>query len=172
MVWNPESTLVWNPESRRLEYGIQRVEIQNPDAGIRNLDAGIRNPGSSWILLHRATSRCLCYDWSAYSSTQTKFCICSSVMAKNKTYISSSTVCFRGSHFTESCILSCLTVKHSLGYDLCIFIDKHVSITWSNHPVYTLISLLFKHLHSHRLLTEVAFLRFSNENHMGLLPGK
>ena len=55
MVWNPESTLVWNPESRRLESGIQRIEIQNPDAGIRNLEAGIRNPGPSWILLHRAT---------------------------------------------------------------------------------------------------------------------
>ena len=61
MVWKPESTLVWNPESRRLESGIQRVEIQNPDAGIRNLEAGIRNleagiqnPGPSWILLHRA----------------------------------------------------------------------------------------------------------------------
>ena len=54
MAWNPESTLVWNPESRRLESGIQRVEIQNPDAGIRNLKAGIRNPGPSWILLHRA----------------------------------------------------------------------------------------------------------------------
>ena len=40
MVWNPESTaLVWNPESRRLESGIQKVGIQNPDAGIRNLDA-------------------------------------------------------------------------------------------------------------------------------------
>ena len=54
MVWNPESTSVWNPESRRLESGIQRIEIQNPDAGIRNLEAGIRNPGLSWILLHRA----------------------------------------------------------------------------------------------------------------------
>ena len=54
MVWNPESTLVWNPESRRLESGIQRVEIQNPDAGIQNLEAGTRNPGPSWILLHRA----------------------------------------------------------------------------------------------------------------------
>ena len=32
MVWNPESTLVWNPESRRLESGIQRVEIQNPES--------------------------------------------------------------------------------------------------------------------------------------------
>ena len=47
MVWNPKSTLLWNPESSRLESGIQRVEIQNPDAGIRN-------PGPSWILLHRA----------------------------------------------------------------------------------------------------------------------
>ena len=55
MVWNPKSTLVWNPESRRLESGIQRVEIQNPDAGIRNLEAGIRNPGPSWILLPRAS---------------------------------------------------------------------------------------------------------------------
>ena len=54
MVWNPESTLVWNPESRRLESGIQRVGIQNPDAGIRNLEAGIQNPGPSWILLHGA----------------------------------------------------------------------------------------------------------------------
>ena len=58
MVWNLESTLVWNPESRRLESGIQRVEIQN-------LEAGIRNPGPSWILLHRANSlsspsRCSC----------------------------------------------------------------------------------------------------------------
>ena len=53
--WNPESTMVWNPESRRLESGIQRVEIQNPDAGIRNLVAGIRNPGPSWILLHGAS---------------------------------------------------------------------------------------------------------------------
>ena len=54
MVWNPESTLVWNPESRRLESGIQRVEIQNPDAGIRTLEVGIQNPGPSWILLHGA----------------------------------------------------------------------------------------------------------------------
>ena len=38
-----------------MESGIQRVEIQNPDAGIRNLEAGIRNPGPSWILLHGAT---------------------------------------------------------------------------------------------------------------------
>ena len=38
MVWNPESTaFVWNPESRRWESGIQKVVIQNPDAGIRNL---------------------------------------------------------------------------------------------------------------------------------------
>ena len=43
MVWNPESTLVWNPESRRLESGIQRVEIQNPEAGIRNLGSGIQD---------------------------------------------------------------------------------------------------------------------------------
>ena len=56
MVWNLESTaLLWNPESRRLESWIQRVEIQNPDAGIRNLEAGIRNPEPSWILLHEAT---------------------------------------------------------------------------------------------------------------------
>ena len=55
MVWNPESTaLVWNPESRRLQSGIQRVGLQNPDAGIRNLEAGIRNAGPSWILLHGA----------------------------------------------------------------------------------------------------------------------
>ena len=39
----------WNPESRRLESGIQRV-------GIQNLEAGIRNPGPSWILLHGANS--------------------------------------------------------------------------------------------------------------------
>ena len=37
-----------------MESGIQRVEIQNPDAGIRNLEAGIQNPGPSWILLHGA----------------------------------------------------------------------------------------------------------------------
>ena len=59
MVWNLESTLVWNPESRRLESGIQRIEIQNPDAGIRNLEAGIRNLGPSWILLHRAIGESL-----------------------------------------------------------------------------------------------------------------
>ena len=46
--------MVWNPESRILESGIQKVGIQNPDAGIRNLEAGIRNPGPSWILLHGA----------------------------------------------------------------------------------------------------------------------
>ena len=68
MVWNPESTLVWNPESRRLESGIQRVGIQNPDAGIRNIEAGIRNPGPSWILLHRAPGwslRCPSPIWAA-----------------------------------------------------------------------------------------------------------
>ena len=54
MVWNPESTVVWNPESRSLESGIQRVGIQNPDAGIRNVEARIQNPGPSWILLHKA----------------------------------------------------------------------------------------------------------------------
>ena len=37
-----------------MESGIQKVGIQNPDAGIRNLEAGIRNPGPSWILLHGA----------------------------------------------------------------------------------------------------------------------
>ena len=63
MVWNPEFTLVWNPESRRLESGIQRIEIQNPDAGIRNLEAGIPNPGPSCILLHRANISV--FDWSS-----------------------------------------------------------------------------------------------------------
>ena len=38
------TALVWNPESRRLESEIQRVGIQNPDAGIWNLEAGIRKP--------------------------------------------------------------------------------------------------------------------------------
>ena len=51
---------------------------------------------------------------ASVSSTQTKFCMCSSLMANNKIYYSASTVCFRGSNFAEACILSCLTVKHSL----------------------------------------------------------
>ena len=53
--------MVWNPESTRLDSRIQRVEIQNPDAGIQNLEAGIRNPGPSWILLHRAIMKSAVY---------------------------------------------------------------------------------------------------------------
>ena len=64
--WNPESTLVWNPDSRRLEYGIQRVEIHNPDAGIRNLETGIRNRGPSWILLHRGRKGQIWGKYQAY----------------------------------------------------------------------------------------------------------
>ena len=55
--WNPESTMVLESGIHHfgMESGIQKVGIQNPDAGIRNLEAGIRNPGPSWILLHGAT---------------------------------------------------------------------------------------------------------------------
>ena len=57
---------------------------------------------------------------ASVSSTQTKFCMCSSLMANNKIYYSASTVCFRGSNFAEACILSCLTVKHSLAA-ICVY---------------------------------------------------
>ena len=61
-----------------MESGIQKVGIQNPDAGIRNLEAGIRNPGPSWILLHGAirTTQTLdvCNLLSVYCSSCGMFC--------------------------------------------------------------------------------------------------